>query len=96
MGILEQSARDRECQVRIPMVCNRNSETVVLAHVGKSHMGAKCSSLIATFACSDCHDAIDGRVRTGYSKAELDLMAREGVERTQLTWLKEGLLKIGR
>ena len=82
--------------MRIPMVCNRNAETVVLAHVGKSHMGGKCSDLISAMACSDCHDAMDGRIRTAYSKAEIDLMAREGCERTQLIWLKEGLIKIGR
>lgn len=96
MSTLRKSAQGRDCQVRIPVVCNYNSETVVLAHVGKSHMGGKCSDLIAAFACSACHDVLDGRVKTELSKAELSLMAREGVERTQLIWLKEGLIKIGR
>lgn len=96
MSILRRSAKYRQCQVRIPSVCNRDSETVVLAHVGKSHMGGKCHDLLATFACSSCHDVMDGRVPSGYSKDEVALMAREGVERTQIIWLREGFITIGR
>ncbi|HGN0358339.1 TPA: nuclease domain-containing protein, partial [Proteus mirabilis] len=32
MANLRKEARGRECQIRIPGVCNGNSETVVLAH----------------------------------------------------------------
>lgn len=96
MSLLRRSAKYRACLVRIPNVCNHNSETSVLAHVGKSHMGGKCHDMIATFACSSCHDVMDGRVPSDYSKSEIDLMAREGVERTQLLWLREGFVTIGR
>ncbi|HCN8935740.1 TPA: DUF1364 family protein, partial [Escherichia coli] len=33
MADLRKAARGRECQVRIPGVCNGNSETSVLAHI---------------------------------------------------------------
>ncbi|WP_435653218.1 nuclease domain-containing protein, partial [Proteus mirabilis] len=32
MANLRKEARGRECQIRMPGVCNGNSETVVLAH----------------------------------------------------------------
>lgn len=92
---LRESARGGDCQVRIYGVCNRDPDTTVLAHVGKgSGMGRKCPDLFATFACSDCHDAIDGRANTIYSKDQLDLWALEGMVRTQEIWLKEGLIDV--
>ncbi len=33
MADLRKAARGRECQVRIPGVCNGNPETTVLAHI---------------------------------------------------------------
>ncbi len=45
---LTKAARGRECQVRIPGVCNGNPETVVLAHyrlAGTCGVGQKPSDL---------------------------------------------------
>ena len=42
--------------------------------------------LIGAHACSSCHDAIDGRFRTIYTRDELDLMHLEGLVRT-IAWL---------
>jgi len=64
MPDLRKAARGRECQVRIPGVCNGNSETSVLAHIrlaGLCGTGIKPPDLIATIACSSCHDEIDRR-----------------------------------
>lgn len=60
------AARNRECTVRLPGICNRNPETTVLAHLrfGPKAMGGKPCDLCACFACSACHDVIDGRVPT--------------------------------
>lgn len=33
MADLRKAARGRECQVRIPGVCNGNPETTILAHI---------------------------------------------------------------
>ncbi|EFQ1887951.1 DUF1364 domain-containing protein, partial [Escherichia coli] len=55
MADLRKAARGRECQVRIPGVCNGNSETSVLAHIrlaGLCGTGTKPPDLIATIACS--------------------------------------------
>ncbi|WP_154820208.1 nuclease domain-containing protein, partial [Enterobacter kobei] len=54
--------------------------------------GIKPPDLIATIACSSCHDEIDRRTRlvdAEYAKE----CALEGMARTQVIWLKEGLVK---
>ena len=51
MADLRKAARGRECQVRIPGVCNGNPETSVLAHIrltGLCGTGTKPPDLIAT------------------------------------------------
>ena len=55
-----KSARDQDCTLRIPCVCNFNTETTVLAHVGSGSAKRRDDDL-AVYACSDCHDAIDRR-----------------------------------
>lgn len=95
MADLRKAARGRECQVRIPGVCNGNPETSVLAHIrlaGLCGTGIKPPDLIATIACSACHDEIDRRthfVDAGYAKE----CALEGMARTQVIWLKEGVIE---
>lgn len=42
---------------------------------------------------SSCHDAIDGRLKTKYSRDELRLFHGEAVMRTQQIWINEGLMK---
>lgn len=91
---LRDSARGRECQIRIPGICNRNNETVVLCHVNGGGAGTKHSDLLSTYGCSDCHSAVDGRIKTQYSKQELDLMLLQGVMRSQQIFLDEGLVKL--
>lgn len=92
---LRDSARNKDCQVRIPSVCNHNHETVILAHVGSDKiMGGKCSDLEAAFCCSSCHAAIDGQVKTEHSRIELDLWSKEGAERTRKIWENEGLIGV--
>jgi hypothetical protein len=94
MSKLRKSAKGQDCQVRISGHCNRDSKTVVLAHVGKSHMGGKCTNLHATFCCSACHDVIDGRVYTQIPAQVLNVWKYEGMMRTKQIWLKDGLITI--
>ena len=49
--------------------------------------------LLGAISCNCCHDAIDGRTKTAYTHDELTLMHAEGVMRTQVIWLREGLIK---
>jgi hypothetical protein len=82
--------------VRLPGVCNFNSETVVLAHIrlaGVSGMGVKSPDLIGAWACSACHDEVDGRThKSGLSHDELRLAHYDGMARTIAQLDREGLV----
>ena len=82
--------------VRLPGICNFNSETVVLAHIrlaGISGMGMKSPDLIGAWACSACHDELDGRThKSGLTHDELRLAHFEGMARTIAQLEKEGLV----
>ncbi len=94
---LRREARGQECCVRIPGVCNKDRETVVLAHLNNKRLfgvgvGQKVPDLFGSFCCSSCHDAVDGK-RTGsplISPEYLKMLFYEGVFRTQKILLDEG------
>lgn len=91
---IRESAKGQECQLRIPGVCNFDPSTTVLAHVGRgSGISQKCDDIHATYACSDCHDAIDGRTSLGDQRL-IRLNAYEGMLRTQVILLEEGLIEV--
>jgi len=92
---LRKEAKGRGCMVRIPGVCNHNSETVVLAHVrltGVSGMGMKAPDILGAWACSSCHDAVDRRNHTDLERDYVRLMHLEGMARTIAQLNKEGLI----
>ncbi len=95
---ITKAARGRDCQVRIPGTCNGNPETTVLAHyrlVGtRSGMGIKPNDLQGAWACSACHDAIDGRKDGPYTYKELRLMHAEACFRTLDILISEGVVKL--
>jgi len=81
--------------VRIPEVCNHNSETVVLAHyrlAGVSGIGMKSPDILGAWACSACHDAIDRRAHTDLDRDYVRLLHLEGMARTIAQLNREGLL----
>lgn len=82
--------------VRIPGICNGDAETTVLAHLNGGGMGMKRPDTSAAWACSSCHDAVDGRSSMNgviYSDDEIMLMFHEGVIRTQEQLISEGKIK---
>ncbi len=89
-----RSARGQECQVRIPEICNGNPETVVLAHLNGAGMGTKHENIHGAYTCSACHDVIDHRVKTLFDNDLIALWHLEGVIRTQIIMIKEGILKL--
>lgn len=96
MADLRKLARDRPCTIRLPGICNRDPQTTVLAHYrlsGISGMGMKGPDILGAWACSKCHDAVDGRVRTDLTRPELLLSHLEGVARTINQLVEEGHIK---
>lgn len=92
MSKLTKLARGRECQVRLPGICNHDPDTTVLAHyrlAGTCGMGIKPHDLLGAWACSSCHDEIDRRTRR-IDADSAALAHLEGVIRTQAILLKEG------
>lgn len=53
-----QAAKGQDCVVNLPMACNYNPETTVLAHVGKGS-AKRNDDNNAVYACFNCHGAID-------------------------------------
>lgn len=95
MSKLREAARGQVCQVRAPGICNFNAETTVLAHYrlsGTCGMGMKPLDLIGSWACSDCHNLVDGRSSGAFTREQLDLMHAEGVFRTIHALHKQGKL----
>jgi hypothetical protein len=95
--VLNHLAKDRECQVRLPGICNQSNETVVLAHyslAGISGRGIKSPDLMGAWCCSACHDYVDGRRQSAnFNREEVRLMHAEGVFRTQYELMKMGKIK---
>jgi hypothetical protein len=92
---LRKEAKGRGCMVRIPEVCNYNSETTVLAHyrlAGVSGIGMKSPDILGAWACSACHDAIDRRAHTDLDRDYVRLLHLEGMARTLAQLNREGLL----
>ena len=82
---LRKLAKGQPCMIRVPGVCNRDPATTVLAHyrmAGLCGAGMKPPDALGAFSCSACHDAVDGRVKSTWSRCELRLMHAEGVFRT--------------
>jgi hypothetical protein len=94
---LRKAARGRQCFVRLPGVCNGNPETTVLAHLrrgGVAGVGQKPVDLCGVYACSSCHDVIDGRVRADEAlRPVLDRYVLDGLCRTLDAVVREGLVK---
>lgn len=93
MPNLRKLARGRDCQVRIPGVCNGDPATVVLAHLNGAGMGRKRHDLHGAYCCSACHDVLDGRAYPhAFTRVELNVFHLEGVIRTQELLIAEGHL----
>lgn len=91
---IRQSAKGEECTIRLPYICNFNTETTVLCHRNGAGMGMKSADSDAAYGCHACHEIIDGRaprpegmsyeVMLGYFEA--------GIQRTREILRKKGLL----
>ena len=88
-----QHARGQDCTMRLFQVCNFNPETTVFAHSGDGGMGMK--SLWGAFACSDCHDAYDGRAPyPDIYRHEIAEAHSSGCFETMEILIRDGILKI--
>ena len=89
---LRRLAKGRECQIRLPGVCNGDSDTTVLSHLNGSGMGMKGSDLAGSWGCSSCHDEVDGRTASIANLDRVELWFHHGVIRTQKILESEGVI----
>lgn len=90
---LRKLARGRECEIRLPGICNGDPDTVVLCHLPGGGMGAKSHDLHAAYGCSACHAVVDGHSNSDYPKELLKLWFLDAVIRTQQILIREGVIK---
>lgn len=92
MSKLRKSAKGQRCTLRL-QGCNHNPETTVLAHIriaGRCGAGLKPADNEAVFACSHCHDVIDGRIKADFDYRDV----LRGHFETVDIWRKMGLVNI--
>ena len=89
-----RSAKGQPCQIRIPGFCRPGpeNETVVAAHLNGAGMGLKASNIHIAYACSACHDVVDGRTQTDFPRVLLDYYHLQGVIRTQTLMIENKIL----
>ena len=93
MSKYTKSSKGKICTVRIPGVCNHNTETTVFAHLNGGGMGAKHSDIHGCDACSACHAWLDGGYAIqGYSKHDRDHEHYRAMVETQQRMIREGVL----
>ena len=96
MTDLRKLARNQPCMVRIEG-CDGGGETTVLAHLrmpGYCGTGIKPDDLaFGAWCCARCHDAIDGRRKTGMTHEQLHAAHADGVLRTVAKLRQMGAVK---
>lgn len=93
---MRDAARGERCTLQIVGTCNGRTDTTVLAHLpDETHgMAMKADDLSACFACSDCHDAVDRRVRTDELEHRRDWYLRRAMVRTWRRLVELGVVTI--
>jgi len=87
---IRKSARGEDCALRIPGVCNGDPATTILAHAPyRGRHGSRKHDWFSSYACSDCHDAVDGRLRTNI---DYRLYWHDAIHETQEKLIAKGLM----
>lgn len=92
---IRNSAKGEECALRFYQVCNGNPETTIFAHVGSAGgMGIKCGDNFGVYACSRCHDLIDGRIKHPEGNYDFSEDVLRALEETQQKLIDKELMVI--
>ena len=94
---ITDSARGESCTVRLPGICNYDNNTVIFAHINgvRYGHGIGIKTQLGAYACSSCHDVLDGRTKRpdGMETDYLKLAHYEGVMETMTLMINSGVLK---
>ena len=90
---IRESAKGEMCSLRLSPMCTDEYGAVVLCHIGKRRgIAIKCTDNMAVYGCNHCHDIIDGRVKSEFSKLELESEKLRALEETQAKLIDKDLL----
>ena len=59
-------------------------------------MGIKCSDYMGVYSCSNCHDIIDGRRKSCFSRVELEAEKLRALEETLSQLFNDGIIQIAK
>jgi hypothetical protein len=93
---ITDSARGRNCEIRVPGICCGDPEKTVPCHVrliGISGAGLKAPDIFIAYGCTPCHDYVDSRTQGVDTYSERRAMLLEGMVRTQAILLSKGLIR---
>ena len=94
MTDLRKLAEGKDCLLRIPGVCCRDSTTVVLCHIKCGWCGSlKPPDIVGVWGCWACHDVIDGRQQSDFKPEELDAMVLRALCEQLVIYSKTKVLK---
>lgn len=97
---IRQSAKGRNCTLRIPGICNHDSGTVSLCHLNSNQKGAgnKSHDIHSIIACNKCHDWLDMRgnewMRTDLLELNREAEKLRALLETQDIFIQEGLIQV--
>jgi len=89
---LRKEAKDRPCQVNVPDICCRNTETTVLAHKPSGKKAVKADDKDACWACFTCHKWLDEDWALVTTKDVRNRIFDTAIKRTQRVLMAEGKL----
>ncbi|MFH1011211.1 MAG: nuclease domain-containing protein [bacterium] len=98
MSKITESARNEDCQVRIPFGCCFDPATTVWAHADKpgKPKGGKLPDELGAYACWKCHAIYDRSMpipkEANMTRVDVELAFWEGHARSIIILKKKGLL----
>jgi hypothetical protein len=97
MSKIRKSAKDEMCTLNISGVCNYDPATTVLAHLPDESKGMakKSDDISSCYACSACHDLIDGRDNRKFrefNSGDIEWYQRRAQTRTLRRLIEKGIV----
>jgi len=96
---IRKSARNEDCQVRIPGICTFDSTTTIWSHyrgeAGGKGMSLKSDDLCGAYACTACDAVYDGQLKAppGMTREQIENDWLTGHIRSMRILLRKGLIK---
>lgn len=93
---IRQSARDQECTLRFPGICNYRTDTTVLCHENGAGAGMKSLDEKGAYGCYECHMTLDGHKPrpAGFTRELMLTLFVEANAQTRRILTRKGLIGV--